>query len=71
MQLSMGFKGAGKGQCPNKDSVKKEMKIAGISADIISYNDLEEYRCKLTIKLRDSSKQKLTYTFDDRMSEYN
>jgi len=71
MHLAMGIQDTGNGQCPNEDSVKKEMKIAGVSADIISYDNLKEYRCKLALKLRDSSKQKLTYTFDERVAEYN
>lgn len=70
-RLRMGVKGMGKGQCPSKESVRKEMKIVKVNANIVSYKDLADYKCSLTIKLRDSSKQKITYIFDNRMSEYN
>lgn len=69
--LSMGFKGSGKGQCPNEASIKKEMKIIKFSADIVSYKDLPDYKCELSLQLRDSSKEKITYTFDERSAEYN
>lgn len=68
---AMGFKGTGSGQCPNKESIKKEMKIIKFNADIIAYKDLEDYRCSLKLKLRDSSKQVITYTFDERTADYN
>lgn len=69
--LAMGFKGTGRGQCPNKESIEKEMKIIKFHADIVAYKDLTDSKCSLTVQLRDPSKQKITYTFDERTAEYN
>lgn len=63
MQKHMYMGSKSEGQCPNAESVIKEMRKANLSADVISYKDFNKYECKLRLKVHNIKNKYITFVF--------